>query len=99
MPAGLSVPPLGLTITERMTSSHNVRFTAPPFLGLTLLILFRGAQRLRRRSDGSGRAPQDVVLPWASTRERDDRRHACAARDHSAWLEPHGSLRIRCDDR
>jgi len=36
-----------------MTSSHNVRFTAPPVQGLTSLISLKGTQRRRSGSDGA----------------------------------------------
>src|ERR1700724_2785295 len=90
------MPGLGLRlsrtkVTERMTSRHDVRFPASPVQGLTLLILFKGTRRHRRRSDVSGRASQDLVLPWTQAPGSNDRSHAAAARNHSAWLELHSS--------
>jgi hypothetical protein len=48
--------------------------------------------------DGGGRAFEDLVLPRAQARERNDRGRAGAARDHAGWLVSRLVVRARCND-
>src|ERR1700730_5769729 len=59
---------------------QNLAACATPVQGLTLQILFTERSGTGG-GHGVGRASQDVVLPWAQARERDDRRRAFAPRD------------------
>src|SRR5262249_156333 len=54
----------------------------PMFRGrgpVCFLLWLKAPRRHRRRSGGGGRASQDLVLPWATARERDGRRYTRAA--------------------
>src|ERR1700730_254620 len=55
-----------------------------------LEILLMAVRWHRKGADGSRRASKNFVLPWASTRERDDRGHTPLLRE----IIRHGSTRI-----
>jgi len=81
-------PPLGGYTRIARIDCRETASSAPPVQGepLVLLVWLHGNAG---GTDWGGRAFEDRVLPRAQARERDDRGHAGAARDHS-----HGCSRL-----
>src|SRR3984893_3665826 len=86
---------LGITIAR--IDCHETASAAPPVQGVPVVLLV-WVHGNAGGTDGGGRTLEDLVLPPAPARERGRRRHAPAARDHSAWLGAPGSCCARCHD-